>query len=295
VEPNENDALRAVAIEVKTTTGRTDTCFADGHSDRKRALPDSNVEVTGEFAFVSRDAEGIASASLTGGTRLKTPEWTLSTYASNYRAKISKIDYLSRTLALDHVLPADALRGAFVEVGDDLRRTTYELSDVETAGDTTTVRTRKSLEILRTSVTEMSPTTSGRGTVVKTRLGGLGQEIGAWVANAAYSKWWRLSKAEPEAILDGTASLNDFQNENGRIIVLELGPGVELVLPTRVSMVRVRLQDGYAYEVRANVSFTLQSARSLMISLDGRTWRELTDGLVPVNSGSAVLYLRGVN
>jgi len=77
--------------------------------------------------------------------------------------------------------------------------------------------------------------------------------------------------------------------------VLELGPGVELVLPTRVSMVRVRLEDGYAYEVRANVSFTLQSARSLMISLDGRTWRELTDGLVPVNSGSAVLYLRGVN
>ena len=141
----------------------------------------------------------------------------------------------------------------------------------------------------------MSPTTSGRGTVVKTRIGGLGQETGAWVANAAFSKWWRLSKAEPEAILDGPASLNDFQNENGHIIVLELGPGVELVLPTRVSMVRARLQDGYAYEVRANVSFTLQSGGSLTISLDGRTWRELSDGLVPANSGGAALYLRGVN
>jgi hypothetical protein len=294
VEPNENDALRAVAVEVKTSTGRTDICFADGHSDRKRALPDSDVEVTGEFAFVSRDVEGIASASLTGGTRLKTQTWTLSTDAPNYRAKITRIDYPSRTLTLDCVLPADALRGAFVEVGDDLRRTTYELSDVQIAGDTTAIRTRKSLEILRTSVTEMFPTKSGPATVVKTRIGGLGQETGAWVANAAFSKWWRLSKAEPEAILDGPASLNDFQNENGRILVLELGPGVELVLPTRVSMVRVRLEDGYAYEVRANVSFTLQSGGSLMISADGRTWRESVDGLVPANSDGAVLYLRGL-
>jgi hypothetical protein len=76
------------------------------------ALPDSGVEVTGEFAFVSRDAEGIASASLTGGTRLKTPGWTLSTDASNYRAKITRIDYPSRILTLDRVLPADAYRGA---------------------------------------------------------------------------------------------------------------------------------------------------------------------------------------
>jgi hypothetical protein len=280
---------------VKTTTGRTDICFADGHSDRKRALLDSDVEVTGEFAFVSRDAEGIVSASLTGGTRLKTQAWTLSAYASNYRAKITRIDYLSRTLTLDRGLPADALRGAFVEVGDDLRRSTYELSDVQTVGDTTAVRTRKSLEILRTSVTEMSPTRSSRGTVMKTRIGGLGQETGAWVANAAFSKWWRLSKAEPEAILDGPASLNDFQNENGRVIVLELGPGVELVLPTRVSIVRIKLQDGHAYEVRANVPFTLQSGGSLMISMDGRTWRQLADGLVPANSDGAVIYLRGVN
>jgi hypothetical protein len=280
---------------VKTSTGRTDICFADGHSDRKRALPGSDVEVTGEFAFVSRDVEGIASASLTGGTRLKTQTWTLSTDAPNYRAKITRIDYSNRTLTLDRVLPADALRGAFVEVGDDLRRTTYELSDVQIAGDTTAIRTRKSLEILRTSVTEMSPTKSGRATVVKTRIGGLGQETGAWVANAAFSKWWRLSKAEPEAILDGLASLNDFQNENGRILVLELGPGVELVLPTRVSMARVRLQDSYAYEVRANISFTLQSGGSLMISRDGRTWQEVTDGLVPANSDGALLYLRWVN
>ncbi|MEO8428177.1 MAG: hypothetical protein ABI651_13790 [Verrucomicrobiota bacterium] len=295
VEPNENDALRAVAVEVETSTGRTDICFADGHSDRKCTLPDSGVEVTGEFAFVSRDAEGIVSASLTGGTRLKTQTWILSTDASNYRAKITKIDYLSRTLTLDRVLPADALRGAFVEVGDDLRRTTYELSDVQTAGATIAVRTRKSLEILRTSITKMSATTSGRGTVVKTRIGGLGQETGAWVVNAAFSKWWRLSKADPEAILDGPASPDDFKNENGHIIVLELGPGSELILPTRVSMVRVRLQDGYAFEVRANVSFTLQSGRSLKLSLDGRIWRELADGLVPANPDGAVLYLRGLN
>jgi hypothetical protein len=295
VEPNENDALRAMALEVKTATGRTDICFADGHSDRKRALPDSDVEVTGEFAFISRDAEGIASASLTGGTRLKTPAWTLSTYSSNYRAKVTSIDYSTQTLTLDRVLPAVALRGAFVEVGDGLRRTTYELSDVQTAGDTTVVRTRKSLEILRTSIAEISPTTVGGGTVVKTRIGGLGQETGAWVANAAYSKWWRLSKAEPEAILDGPASLSDFQNGSGHIIVLELGPGVELVLPTRVSIVRVRLQDGDAYKVRANVVFTLQSGGSLMISQDGRTWRELSDGLVPANADGAELYLRGLN
>jgi hypothetical protein len=60
-------------------------------------------------------------------------------------------------------------------------------------------------------------------------------------------------------------------------------------------MVRVRLQDSYAYKVRANVSFTLQNGGSLLISLDGRTWRELSDGLVPANSDGAALYLRGLN
>ena len=39
VTGNEADALRAVAVEVKTANGRTDLCFADGRPEKTRRVP----------------------------------------------------------------------------------------------------------------------------------------------------------------------------------------------------------------------------------------------------------------
>ncbi|MBI3415671.1 MAG: hypothetical protein HY043_10205 [Verrucomicrobia bacterium] len=294
VRPNETDAARAVAVEIKTASGRTDLCFADGRPDRKRVLTGKDTELAAEFAFISTDEDGLVRAALTGGTWLKRLNWSLTVTAPILQAKVTKIDFASGQLTLDRALPAEALGGEFVEIGDRRHRTNYEIAEARNENGLTVLTLRKSLEIARTSVTNVASAKNETGAVLETRLKKVRLEPGVWIMNGDRSKSWRVSKSDPQLVLDAPATPADFLADNGRVFALEAGPGVEVTLPTRVSLTRVKLEDGFAHEVAATVPFRIHSEPSLQISADGRAWRAVADEVIPANVGGARLYLRGL-
>jgi hypothetical protein len=87
IADNEDDALKAVAIEVKTKNGHTDVLFADGRPGKTRAVG-GDIRVAAEYAYISRDAEGLRQAAVTGGALLSTPDIAIEIETPRYEGTV---------------------------------------------------------------------------------------------------------------------------------------------------------------------------------------------------------------
>jgi hypothetical protein len=99
VAANEADAQRSVALEVQLKNGRADFVFADGRPDRMRQV--GSRKVSGEYAFLSTDAQGFRQATLVGGTLLQTPEITLALERPAYVSKVVDFNLTNQTVVTD--------------------------------------------------------------------------------------------------------------------------------------------------------------------------------------------------
>ncbi len=194
VAANEADALRAVAVEVRTANGRTDLLFADGRPERERRV--EGLAVAGEFASFSTDGEGLRAATLSGGTRLAGPGLTLTVRQRERTGRVVGVDYGAKRLALDSPWPEGTLlKGRVFEVGSPGRMATYTVADV--AGDArgAQVRVTEGADAFLARVTEVDAAAG----IICTGLGlpftegepcaGVDRN---WVAsNEAQTKFWR--------------------------------------------------------------------------------------------------------
>jgi hypothetical protein len=128
---NEEDARKAVAVEVTTKNGHTDICFADGRPDKTREV--AGLKIAGEFAFYGKDDEGLRQATLSGGTLLAAPGVTLQVAVRERTGKVVKSNYLEKTITLDQAWPV-GMNGRTFEIGLPHHMTTYTVQGVKTAG-----------------------------------------------------------------------------------------------------------------------------------------------------------------
>lgn len=293
VTPSGDGEHEAVAVEVQTTEGHTDVLFADDSPDVERRVPDADMTAQAEFAFVRRDEAGLANISASRVTSLAVGNVTLTTDRPQYTALVTDVDYLTRELTLDAELPADQLRGAFIEIGDEMRRTSYEVDEAREEDGRTVLRMRKSLEVCRTGVEDVQP--AAGGATVNTRISKMLEAIpGLWVTNGDYSKVWRLNGAGNSLELDGPATMDDFQTQDGRILLMEAGAGARVTLPTRVSLRRTGDRTA-VWQVVCNAPFSIRGENIEISADNGRTWRPLqSDENIPATVGGEEILLRGL-
>ncbi len=113
---------RAAAFEVVTRRGFTDVLY-QGDGTTPVAL-DGGLRVSGEFAFLRRDATGLHAMTLVGGPLLSSPEASLAFAAPSWQAVIGTSDYdrLQIVVAAPH--PARLLTGQQLHVTDGRRHAT---------------------------------------------------------------------------------------------------------------------------------------------------------------------------
>jgi len=322
VPGNETDARRAVAVAVTTTNGHRDVLFADGRPEKRRTLPAAGgLAVSGRYAFLSTDAQGLRQASLVEGRELRVPGRVLLAPATpTYTGKVLRIDHPARTLRLDRRLPTRLLDRSFWDVGNEKHRTSLEVSDVapDAAGGGSLVRFRKGLELVHTRVKAVDPQRGVvTGKLVSVLMGseednGMkpGMTDGLWATNEDLSKWWRCtylggSRADgyEYKLSGGPVSERDFP-VGGALRIWELGPGDDMRLAAFVSVRRLP-DDPTIYELSANVACTLglpdPGRGGYSVSTDRKRWTPLRgavrDGLWTVQLtetrlGDGRLYLR---
>jgi hypothetical protein len=273
---NENDALKAVAVQLKTRNGQTDICFADGRPEKQREVAAQGVaplRVAGEFAYCSTDNQGLRQAVLTGGTLLSTPQVELKVARREYTGRVTAVDYQRKTLTIDAPWPA-ALAGGIFEIGTPNRTTSYTSATVKPQAGRTVITVTSGADYFRSRVTKVDATTGIITCELRPSLGRLGGLERDFVAsNDAQTKFWRA-----EVLAEGGFKLTpstgsgqagapvaeaDFGEEHV-LRLWEYGVG-DTVRQSTWASVR-RLEPGiFAVEGNADLTVSLP-ARSLEVS-----------------------------
>jgi len=302
VDQTTADALRAVAVELQTRNGHRDVLFSDGRPGNSRKVGD--LELSGEFAYVSTDTAGLRLATVVGGNKLATPEISLELSTAEYRAEIVRIDYLERTATLSTSLPAQLLDGTFFEVGTDVHRTSLETTDV----DGQTLHFRKSPEIVTSRVLSIDESSGVLEASLGLPPGGLvvrGMADGLTAATDDRTQLFRCTylggsreRGYRYKLSGAPVRKTDFPRL-GTLRILEFGPG-DVVRAAAWASVRRTAPN--TLELTANVPVTVRfRATTAEYSADGKRWHALraqtkdgwlTTQLTEVLLGSGRLRLR---
>jgi hypothetical protein len=242
IRGNEQDALRAVAVEVKTTGGHTDVCYAGGRPDKLRDLP-GGIRAGGQFAFLSHDDKGLRQAVLVGGSLLAAQGLMIRPQSSGWTGRITAVDYAAMEATLDTALPASAI-GQELYIHNDLHHTHYTIAAVRPRGGGSTVSFTRSAEIGRGELRGI------KGQAIELSTGPFnGHEFAN--RNAGYtvtteggkSRWQVASTWNKAYTLTGAVPKQeqfDDADGDGRITArfYDYGPGDAFALPSHVVVTR---------------------------------------------------------
>lgn len=318
MEGDAADAASFVVAHVETVDGIRDLTFADVRGGPARRLADETA-VQADFAYISRDADGLRQVSLVGGKSLQTEELTLTPAVRQWSGRVTKVDYAEKTAVLDNRLPAKLLDGAFFEVGVPARDghaahwTTFQAAGVVPAADGkgSTLTWRKGADVYGGEVTEVQKDPKQpANTLVKLKFAPIvaeGENTQLTLTSGDGSQMWRcdvLTKPRYEGVnaLNGTAVIYNKPVKEGqlkagdRIWLYEFGVGDLWRTPSTVTIKRV---EKGVYEVRGNTACTIRPAETegLAWSSDGKTFqpvegRELKISLDQLAAGP--VYVKGI-
>lgn len=263
IADNENDALRAVAVEVQLANGRTDLVFTDGRPERLRTV--ENARISGEYGFISRDADGVRLVTVTGGSLVDSGDGVaLEVSDHEYSGRIVDVDYSARQMTIDGFLPADLLAGGVIEVGVPGHMITYTIKSAEIVEGGTRLTMTEGSDFYLSRVLEVDE----ENNIVYSTLAFTHNEKKPnpgvdtdWVAsNEEQTKFWRadylgdIDGTNRYAFqFDGPVSIADFGALKG-IRLWEYGVGDSVRMSSHASARRV--EDGW--EVSANSPCTLR-------------------------------------
>jgi hypothetical protein len=287
VEPNEDDARRAVAVEVKTTAGHTDVCFADGRPEQARSIPAAGLTVAGEFAYYSVDDQGLRQATLTGGRSLVSPLVRIETETGQRRATVTRVDYLQRQMWIEPAWPARGTTG-FVETGVPGHWTTYSVTGVADDGKASRLSLLRGGDYFRSPIEQVDAAEATVTATLRPLVESIDHNRAGWVASDDQMR--TFGRAEYLGMgrfrLDGPLAA---ELAAGDILRLwEYGVGDTVRQSTTVSLRRT----GDTWELDTDVAVRLSlPAAAVRISQDGTTWRDVPaethDGWTTIAIGPA--------
>lgn len=272
IPDNDTDARKAVAVELTLTNGQHDICFSDGYPDKTRAA--GPMTVAAEFAFYSRDTQGLRIASLAGGRLLRAAEVELRPAVRAYSGTVVAAHYEDKQIRLDQAWPALCGGGIF-EIGSPGRTTSYTSADVRPDGAGCTLTLTRGADYFRGLASEVDSETGEVQTLLKPSLGRMAGLRDQFVAsNERRTKFWRAKVLDEGAfkLTGGPVTAADFEPE-GALRLWEYGVGDAV---SQTTFAHLRRVEANVYVLSANVELTVAFAGArLEISPDNQTWNAL--------------------
>ena len=234
-----------VAFEVTTKNGHRDIVYLAPRDAPPTSIPGLGV-LSGEFAYLSFDKEGLRQATLVGGKRLQTNKLKIEIPQSAYEGTVKSVAYYRKRAVFSGRLPAGA-EGAVIEIGPPTRRTSYTIETVN--GNEVTFR--KGMDRAASRIESVS----GDGTI-KTR-GRIWGRPGLHVSDEKREVFWKVKRAPSDktVILEGGPDPTQSLRRGMVLRLWEFGPGDRYRLPVHVNLQRTRER---GYRVSANTTADVQ-------------------------------------
>jgi len=269
IRPNESDARRAVAIEVKTVAGHTDICFADGRPDRTREVAVAGLKIAGEFAFYSTDPQGLRQATLAGGRTLNSPLVRIEAELGERQATVTRVDYLKRQMWIEPAWPARRSESVF-EVGVPGHWTTYTATAVQTDGKASRLSLLRGGDYFRSTIETIDAAQSTVTATLRPLIEAIDHNRAGWVASddRAENFWRATYLGAGQFRLDGST---EKLAPGDAFRLWEYGVGDTLRQSTSISLRRTGETWELSTDVAARVSLP---AAAIEVSSDGMTWHK---------------------
>ncbi|MHC4717373.1 MAG: hypothetical protein ACYS5V_10405, partial [Planctomycetota bacterium] len=269
------DALRPVAMEVRTAGGRTDVCI---DNPRGGPLRVGDLTVAGRFAYVSRDADGLRMAHLVEGDRLDAGDVRLWPARPRWRARIASVDYFARRVALDGAHPDVRWAGQQVEIGNAQHKTSYTVTAATTTAGRTVLTVDKAIDLSYARVRGVD----AEKRIVRVNLqppAMAGRDAGLTCTTADMSRAWKCRLRGRRGggyayELTGAVTPTDFPR--GSVLRLwEFGAGDEVRLASHCHLARAGGADEYDLRADTDATVAFRDARRIQRrGSDGR-WRDV--------------------
>ena len=282
VQDNEQDALRAAAVEVTLTDGRKDLCFSDGRPGKARSVA-GGVAVTAAFACLSTDAKGLRMAEVVGGTNLAQPGLVALQPAAAARVgKVVEVSYFDKKVVVEGMAVANAalLKGALVELGTADHRTSYMVRDAAVAGGRVTLTLDKGADFYSSRVASVDEKTGvvrcGLGFPTDDSVVYPGMSKGLVASNESLTRFWRAEfqggtreDGYTFQLTGAPVTAADF-GEKGALRIWEFGVGDEARIATHAAL---RRNDDGTWLYQGDVACALElPGPALESSPDGVAW-----------------------
>jgi hypothetical protein len=272
VAENEDDARRAVAVEVALRSGRTDVCFADGRPDRLRSLPEAKLKIAGEFACYATDAAGLVRASLAGGPTLEGPHVRLVAEAAQRRGTVTRVDYLAKKLWIDAAWPRRHTPAVF-EIGKPGHMTTYTAVSIEPDGQGSCFNLQRGGDYFRSEIVDVDPGQRIVTTTLRPAIDCIRGNRAGWVASdEAMQTFWSATYLEEGRFRLEGPPVDQSAFGSDRVLRLwEYGVGDGVRESTSVALRRI---DDAVYELTTDVGVEVSlQGREIETSGDRKTWQ----------------------
>ncbi|MCL4201898.1 MAG: hypothetical protein KJ000_05345 [Pirellulaceae bacterium] len=268
VQPNEADARRAVAVEVKTAAGHTDVCFADGRPDQMRSIQDAGLKVAGEFAYYSVDDRGLRQATLTGGRSLVSPLVRIETEADQRRSVVTRVDYLQRQMWVEPSWPARSTTG-FVETGIPGHWTSYTITGVVDDGDASRLSLLRGGDYFRSPIEHVDADSATVTATLRPLVESIDHHRAGWVASDDAARVFARAEYLGAGRFRLEGDLTDHLAEGDILRLWEYGVGDTVRQSTTVSLRRT----GDTWELNTDVAVRLSlPVAAVQVSRDGASW-----------------------
>lgn len=216
-----------VAVQVKTTGGATDLLYASLRPGEVATL-DGGARVSGRFAYVSRDAQGLRLAHLVGGAELVDGNVAIRAEKSAYSATITSARFDEREISVDQPLPTRLLKGAVVNLGGDRNLHAFKLESLENAGGGCKIVHEKTARYFQSSILSMDEKNGWVESEIEPPVFGCDPEFitGTVITNEKGDRWWRTGIVEGDRWVNfgfpgyrgswsNKVALDDFPDANG--------------------------------------------------------------------------------
>jgi len=289
VIPNENDALRAVALNVVTTNGNNDTIISDGRNSN-RTIGDLNYNA--RFGYYSKNNNDFRMMKIVGGTNLTNGLYSLKPTNSKVSSTISSVDYINRKIYTTSPITTTLIGRDFHIYNND-HKTSYKIINIAVFGNGSVLTYEKPADIAEMVVDSVS------GYILASSENwsfyeNANRNSGYTATNESGSKVFKIASDYwgNHTISTNSLIMSDFPDTDAdgakQIIVYDFGYGDIIEVETNVAMKFIG-SDIFSMNNDVDTYVTLPGA-GLSISNDQINWTNLA---TTINGGGVTALIPG--
>lgn len=313
ITPNDNTALKAVALTATMTNGNTDIMYSDGENNTTRTV-NGSMTINARSGYYSTKNGNFRMMNIVGGTQLTNGSYSLQPSLGVVSSTIQSVDYVNQKIYTTTPIPVNLINRDF-RIFNSTHHTAYTITSIANSGSGSVLTYSKAADYGQISVDSMSVNSQSKTILTSAQSWDLSyvpnRNQGLTGTNEAGTVVFKISKAsansgETNNILSNSSSgqavvQSDFTDTDGdgtiEAYIYDFGFGDTIQVDSNVTLTSTG-SNTYILMAPVDTSLTIPGSGNIQVSSDNINWTSLPTSLsnaavtATVSASSSVQYIK---